>query len=262
MADTIAAASRPPMRSVDDARADQHPLWLSVALHLLPGAVLTAFIVLVAGALAVEPLLALLVGIIVVLAPLELGYLAWDAKRTTGSWSPLRAVDYRAELPGKTLALLGIGLASWMILLVVVAIATLDQWLSTRLFGWLPPEILSMAAVEAGDEVLSTGALIAFLALFFVANGIVGPITEELYFRGHLLPRMQRLGRGAPILNTALFTLYHFHTPWRYPVIFLGYLPIAWESWRRRSFVVGLVAHMIINNVFVLLVLAAYLSGT
>jgi uncharacterized protein len=230
-------------------------------LHLFPGAALTAFIVVAAAAFGVEPLLALLVGILVVLAPLELGYLAVYAKRTTGSWSPLGAVDYRAKVPWKRLGLLAVGLAAWMIVLVAVAIAFLDEWLAGSVFAWLPETILAMASIGGDEEVLSTAALVGFLVLFFVTNGVVGPVTEELYFRGHLLPRIDRFGRGAPVLNTVLFTLYHFHTPWRYPVILLGYLPIAWTSWRRRSFWVGLAAHMVINNVFVLMMLAAYLAG-
>jgi hypothetical protein len=79
----------------------QHPLWLSVLLHLLPGAALTGFIVVMHAAFGVEPLLALLAGILVVLAPLELGYLALHARRTTGSWSPLAAADYRTPIPWK-----------------------------------------------------------------------------------------------------------------------------------------------------------------
>jgi hypothetical protein len=43
----------------------------SLLLHLLPGAVLTLFVLIVASAFGVEPLLALLMGILVVIAPLE-----------------------------------------------------------------------------------------------------------------------------------------------------------------------------------------------
>jgi membrane protease YdiL (CAAX protease family) len=239
----------------------QHPLWLSVLLHLLPGAALTGFIVVMHAAFGVEPLLALLAGILVVLAPLELGYLALHARRTTGSWSPLAAVDYRTPIPWKRLALTGVGLALWMIALVTVSMLVIDEWLATSVFAWLPQAILTMATVAEGEAALSTGALVAFLSLFFVTNGLVGPVTEELYFRGHLLPRIERFGRGAPVLNTALFTIYHFHTPWRYPVVFLGYLPIAWASWRKRSLWIGLAAHLVVNNVFVLMVLATYLNG-
>ena len=251
---------RSPVPAAAGTQGEQHPLWLSIGLHLFPGAVLTAFIIMVASAFGVEPLLALLLGIAVVVAPLELGYLSLYAERRAGTWSPLAAVGYRTRLPWKRLALLTVGLAAWMLVLVVVAIAFLDEWLAGSVFAWLPDTILVMATVDEGEAAMSTGALVAFLTLFFITNGVIGPVTEELYFRGHLLPRIDRYGRGAPVLNTALFTLYHFHTPWRYPVILLGYLPIAWASWRKRSMWIGLAAHMVINNVFVLLLLAAYLA--
>ena len=246
---------------VAEASSEQHSLWHSIALHLLPGVALTGFVITMNALFGLEPLLGLLVGILVVLAPLELGYLAVYARRTAGSWSPLAAVTYRTPVPWRRLTLLAVGLAAWMLVLVTLSLAVLDEWLATTVFPWLPEAILTMATVGGDDAALSTGALVAFLALFFLANGIVGPVTEELYFRGHLLPRIDRYGRGAPVLNTALFTLYHFHTPWRYPAIFLGYLPIAMASWRRRSFWVGLAAHLVINNVF-LLMLATYLNGS
>jgi hypothetical protein len=39
-----------------------------------------------------------------------------------------------------------------------------------------------------------------------------------------------RRGRWAPVINTALFAIYHFFSPWRYPAIFLGFLPIMWTA--------------------------------
>lgn len=240
----------------------QDSLGRSVLLHLVPGAALTGFVVASNAAFGLDPLLALLVGVLVVLAPLELGYLSVHAKRTTGSWSPYAAVSYRSKLPRRQLALVALAMAAWMIALVTLSMLVIDEWLANSVFAWLPDGILAMATVSGDETAMSTGALIAFLALFIFANGIVGPITEELYFRGHLLPRIDRYGRGAPALNTALFTLYHFHSPWRYPVIFLGYLPIAWGSWRKQSMFVGLAAHLIVNNVFILMMLASYLNTT
>jgi hypothetical protein len=58
-----------------------------------------------------------------------------------------------------------------------------------------------------------------------VFNGLVGPITEELYFRGFLLPRIDRYGIWAPVLNTFLFSIYHVWTPWRWPQIAVGSYP-------------------------------------
>jgi uncharacterized protein len=240
--------------------SEQHPLWLSVVLHLAPGAALTTFVVATYAAFDLEPLLGLLLGILVVLAPLELGYLAFAARRTTGSWSPLGAVDYRERVPWGRVLATAAGLALWMIVLVAISLVFLDEWLADTVFPWLPEAIGSMASVEGGDDP-SAGALVAILALFLLSNGLVGPVTEELYFRGHLLPRIDRFGRGAPVLNTALFTIYHLHTPWRWPVIFLGFLPICVATWRRRSIRLSLAAHLMVNNVFVLMMVAGYLAA-
>jgi uncharacterized protein len=243
------------------ATAEQHTLARSVLLHLAPGAALTAFVLLMHAAFAMEPLLALLIGIPAVIAPLELGYLALQAHRATGTWSPWGAVDYRNPVPIRRLLLLASGLAAWMLFLTAVSLTMLDEVIADTVFRWLPDVLLQMATVTDDGEPMSAATLVAFLLLFFLSNGLIGPVTEELYFRGHLLPRIDRYGAGAPVLNTALFTLYHFHNPWRYPAILLGYLPIAWASWRRRSMWVGLAAHVIVNNVFVLMFLASYLDG-
>jgi membrane protease YdiL (CAAX protease family) len=77
-----------------------------------------------------------------------------------------------------------------------------------------------------------------------------------------LLPRIDRFGRGAPVLETLMFTLYHFHSPWHYPAIFLGFLPVTWMAWRKRSLYISLTAHLIINNVFILMMVAALLGDS
>ena len=93
-------------------------------------------------------------------------------------------------------------------------------------------------------------------------NGVLGPVVEELYVRGHLLPRIERLGRGAPVLNTVLFSLYHFWTPWQNLARILGFLPITWAAWRHRSVQVSIAAHVTINLVFLLLLGLAFASGS
>jgi membrane protease YdiL (CAAX protease family) len=102
--------------------------------------------------------------------------------------------------------------------------------------------------------------VVALLVIALAFNGVAGPITEELYLRGHLLPRLARYGRWAPVLNTVLFALYHIFSPWRYPAIILGFLPITWMAWRKGSVFVSIAAHMTINMVTVLLLLAALLA--
>lgn len=238
----------------------QHPAWLSALLHLLPGAILSAFVVALHSRWGVDPLFALLFGIGLIITPLELGYLAVYAKRTTGSWSPLNAVNYATRFKTRQLLRLAILPALWMLALVAISMGAIDEKLAHSAFGWMPSAITEMATVDS-DASLSGGTAIALAIAFFVFNGFLGPITEELYFRGHLLPRIDRYGRGAPVLGTLMFTLYHFHSPWRYPAIFLGFLPITWLAWRKRSLYVSLTAHLIVNNVFILLMVAALFGG-
>lgn len=241
----------------------QHSLATSVLLHLSPGLVLSAFIVMMAPTVqswGLDPVFALFLGVGVVLAPLELGYLAVHARRTTGSWSPLAAVYYREKLPLRRLLPLAAGLAAFMLLFVVAHMAFLDRLIAPA-FSWMPDALFTMSTVEVGAEPLVGGPLVVMIVAIVTFNGFVGPIVEELYFRGHLLPRIDRYGRGAPVLNTALFTLYHVHNPWRWPQIFLGGLPLYWLTWRKRSVALSMTAHIMINIAFSFLMVAGYLQA-
>ena len=246
-------------------RLPQQRLAASVLLHLLPGAAMTAFILLAAPWLedrGVPGVVALFLGIGLVIAPLELGYLAWYARRTTGSWSPLRAVTYLTPLPRRRVIRLAVGLAIWFIGLLLVSAAVLDGWLTDTVFGWMPATLTELATVDSGGAPLSGPALAVTVVAVFILNGFVGPITEELYFRGHLLPRLDRYGKAAPVLNTVLFSLYHFWTPWQNVARILGFLPTAWITWRTRSIYVSLAAHVLTNIIFVVLLVTLVIGGS
>jgi uncharacterized protein len=75
-------------------------------------------------------------------------------------------------------------------------------------------------------------------------NGVVGPIVEELYFRGHLLPRISRFGRWAPLLNVLFFPFYHFWTPWMF---FSRVLLLVYVVWWKRNIYLGMIAHCLLN---------------
>jgi uncharacterized protein len=246
-------------------RLPQQGLVASAILHLLPGVALTTFILLAAPWLedrGVPGVVALFLGIGLVIAPLELGYLAWYTHRTTGSWSPLRAVTYRTPLPLRRVIGLAAGLTAWFMGLLLVSAAVLDGWLTDTVFGWMPATLTELATVDSGGETLSGAALAVTVVAVFILNGFVGPMTEELYFRGHLLPRLDRYGKAAPVLNTVLFSLYHFWTPWQNLARILGFLPIAWMTWRTRSIYVSLAAHVMTNTLFVLLLLSLVLRAS
>jgi uncharacterized protein len=241
----------------------QHSLPRSIVLHLYPGFTLAAFVVLTASTVeswGMPALFALILGIGVVIAPLELGYLSIHARRTTGSWSPLAAVDYRTKLPVRRLLLWGGGLAAFMMAFVVAQMLFLDRLISP-LFSWMPATLFQFASIEESGDPLSGAGLAVMLLAVLLLNGIVGPVAEELYFRGHLLPRIDRYGHWAPVINTVLFTLYHVWTPWRWPQVLLGSLPSNWLAWRERTVWLPMVTHVVVNLLFSLLLFAAYLEA-
>jgi membrane protease YdiL (CAAX protease family) len=102
----------------------------------------------------------------------------------------------------------------------------------------------------------SAGAWYLTLAAFLVLNGLVGPIVEELYFRGYLLPRMQGLGRWAPLVNVSLFSLYHFWSPWQIVARILGLGPMVYAVQWKRNVYLGMVVHCTLNTISVALVVA------
>jgi membrane protease YdiL (CAAX protease family) len=235
---------------------------VSVVLSLAPGLALGAFILAAAPILesrGLDPVFALFGGIGLVIVPLELGWLACVGRARSGSWSPLAAVTYRTRLPLKRLLLLASALAAWFILTLVLWMALVEGRVVRLMSPWLPQTIRQFAEPSADGGLPGAGVLVALLVIAFVFNGLLGPVTEELYFRGYLLPRLDRLGPWAPVLNTLLFALYHVWTPWRWPQIAIGFLPLAMTAWRTRSLYVSLAAHVAINLVFLVMLSLSFL---
>jgi membrane protease YdiL (CAAX protease family) len=234
---------------------EQHSLPRSIALHLLPGAALFGF-VLVAAVLGIPAILALLIGIALVVVPIELGYLLYEGRSKSGRWSVWEVVDYREPMPARRIALWTVPLVAWFILMLSLSVAVLDGRIADGLFAWYPESVREFASFE-GESTYATWVVLVVFAAAVAINGILGPVVEELYFRGHLLPRIDRFGRGAPVLNAVLFSLYHLWTPWQNIGRILGLLPWIYTVWRKRSVALSIAIHISVNSIFLLLVLAA-----
>jgi uncharacterized protein len=234
---------------------EQHSLAHSIVLHLLPGTVLVAFVV-AAAALGIPAVVALLAGIALVIVPLELGYLLYQGRRKTGRWSLPEVVGYREPLPARRIALWTVPLVAWFIVMLFLSVGMLDERIADGLFSWYPESVREFASLEE-DGTYATWVLVVFFAAAFAINGVIGPVVEELYFRGHLLPRIDRFGRRAPVLNAVLFSLYHFWTPWQNLGRILALLPWIYTVWRKRSLALSMAVHISVNCIFLLLVLAA-----
>ena len=93
----------------------------------------------------------------------------------------------------------------------------------------------------------STTSLLITVALGLIANGIAAPVVEEMYFRGYLLPRISRFGAWAPLINTVLFSLYHFFGLFGFVNHIITFLPMVYAAWWKRSIYLSMIVHVLGN---------------
>ncbi len=228
-------------------------------LHLAPGA-LTTLVYLAFSPLAVRlhlpALSALLLAIIVALLPLEMGHLLLQGKRLNGRWSLEGVVLYQRDWRGWRYLVMAVGLGILSIAGFALS-APLDRFWQHAAFGWLSGWYVFSDVRQYAQ--FSRSVMIMVLSARLAVDGFLGPIVEELYFRGYLLPRMSRLGWAAPSLNCALFALYHFWQPFNLPTLFFVSLPIVFGVWKTKSVRVGIYTHVLLNAMGGILSLVAVL---
>jgi uncharacterized protein len=237
---------------------DQHSGARTVVLHLLPGALITAFYLAFAPVvrdLGFPSLLAIYLAIVFVLIPFELGYLVYQARKNgvlLGS-----VVLYREPVPRGQFVALVLGTFVWASVCAMLLFPPLDEFFIGNFFFWLPEWVF----FDEDFAQYTTAALLITWIFGLIANGIVGPVVEEVYFRGYLLPRISRLGAWAPFLNTVLFSLYHFFTPWANVGRIIALLPMVYATWWKRNIYVSMTVHVLWNVASMLLLLAILLRS-
>jgi len=233
-----------------DNNVQQHSLKQSITLHLLPGIIILGFFVVLAPVmdrLGWPPALALFTIIGLVLVPVELGVLLYEGKKLSGKFTLKNVVLYREPLPKKQYFWLSLILFTWLMLILIVVFTPIDNFIAERLFFWLPDWFFTAKFIEnIGQYPQSVILVTAILGTLF--NGIAGPVVEELYFRGFLLPRLSRYGNWAPLLNATLFAVYHLFSPWRIPGIIVAMIPFVYLTWWKRNIYIGMIVHCAANT--------------
>ena len=82
-----------------------------------------------------------------------------------------------------------------------------------------------------------------------------------MYFRGYLLPRIDRFGIGAPLLGAILFALYHLWTPWQGPMRIVGFFPVVYVVWRWRNIGIAIAVHIAANLTATIPMALSFLKG-
>jgi len=220
----------------------------SLLYHLLPGVLIGAFYYLTVPEVVeagYPSVMALVLGAVFVLVPVEMGVLLWQGKQQTGKLTLKGVVLYQHKLPWWQYVLWVpvIFLTSGLIITLMTPIsAAMEGW-----FEWIPQSLrLGMGLSES----FMRGKLIQTYALHFVFIIFVAPWVEELYFRGFLLPRMpEKAGKAAPVVHSLLFALYHVWSPWMFLARTLALLPLIYVVRWKRNLKLGIFAHWLINSI-------------
>jgi membrane protease YdiL (CAAX protease family) len=230
-----------------------HSVWQSILLHLLPGVLLLGFFVMAVPFvenLGLPLRFAAMLGVFLVLIPVELGILFYEGKKRNGRFSLRGIIVYRERIPLWQYFL-------WVPLLVVwssicaLILSPLGDFLIKKVFSWLPAWF-----IYSDNSGYSRIILIVMVTAYGIAN-VSAAIVEELYFRGYLMPRLSRLKGWAPFVNTVLFALQHFLTPWQQPFIILGVLPQAYVVSKKRNIYLGIMAHSLLNLLSTILLIGS-----
>lgn len=224
--------------------SEQHSVPRSVMLHLLPG-ILTgaAFFLLapIAQRNGLPPVWAHGIADLLVLLPLIYGLLLYEGYKRNGRWSLEGVVLYRERIPGWQYPVFVL-----LLLLSGALIPLLEpvsNAISQGLFSWWP----AMYNLLPDLSVYSRSTLIATLLFQFLTIALIVPVTEEIYFRGYLLPRLSRFGYWAAPIHAILFALFHVWTPWLVVARVVGLIPFTLIVQRKRNIYIAIIMHIIIN---------------
>ena len=134
-------------------------------------------------------------------------------------------------------------------LMWLIGLSVLMFWLQALVwFGidvLVPPDTAEKALEKAGGSIVVT----------IVLAGILGPIAEEIFFRGYVLPGLiKRFGIGRSLLLSSLmFGLFHIDLGAIVPTFVLG-LALGWVYLKTGSIWPAIFAHGLHNTVAVLVV--------
>ena len=217
----------------------------AVALQILPGVPALAAYLAFAALLdrrGLPPIFALYLAILLAEVPATWATMLVLARRRHGRIRFAELFPWTRRLRLWQYLVFGLALAIGSLVLMVGLQGVIAEPLRASLFAWVPDwAVMDMTAGFAG---LSRSALLILWLLGLVSATLIGGVTQELYARGFLLPRVAHLGAAAPVLNAAAFAVLHLISPWSWPVFFLVSLLWAVAVYRTRSMQLGLIGHV------------------
>ncbi len=184
----------------------------------------------------------------VILVPIELGIILSSSKKEYGTYSLKSAFTGQEKMPiwqVFIIAFVFFGIAG----LISTFIAPIENQIfaETRAtvlhnlpagFDWTNYEYLKS---------FSRPMLLLTCVYYGIFNVLVGPITEELFFRGYLTSHYEKQSAFTPILIAILFSLYHFWLPFNNVFRILIFAPVAYVAYKKKNIYISIFFHCICN---------------
>ncbi|RDU22600.1 CPBP family intramembrane glutamic endopeptidase [Anaerosacchariphilus polymeriproducens] len=184
----------------------------------------------------------------VILVPIELGVILSASKKAYGTYSLKSAFVGQEKL------------AIWKVLIIAFAFFGIAGLLSSfiapienQIFADIRTTVLNN--ISAGFDwtkyeylkSFSKPILILTCVFYGIFNVLLGPITEELFFRGYLTSHYEKQSSFTPILIVVLFSLYHFWLPFNNVFRILAFAPVAYVAYKKKNLFISIFFHCFCN---------------
>lgn len=183
-----------------------------------------------------------------ILFPIELGIVLYSSKKEYGSYSLKSSFLLHNRMSWWKILLYGFFLFAFAGIMSVT-IAPLENLLFTPVSNRLAPLIpvyFDWTNIEYLKQ-YPNDILILTCIGYFILNVIVGPVIEELFFRGYLTSKIRRFGAFAPLIITMLFSLYHLWLPFNNLFRIFVFLPASFIAWKKKNIYISLTFHCMCN---------------
>jgi membrane protease YdiL (CAAX protease family) len=247
----------------------QHTVFQSILLHLLPGVLVLVSIFGFSSPFftkslglddRLRPVVGYLFGLLIGLVLTQIVILLFAGKSETEKFTIRETIKYTQKSQTKEYLSFVPALILYFILLFVVVAPIIQPTIIAAFFPWWPEQYNFQRILQDPASIAGYQGIKILVVFYILLSGIFGPLVEELYFRGYLLPRMEEYaGKWAPFLNTVLFSIYHFFSPWENLVRIVAIDPLVYLVWKKRDIRFGILVHVIVNTlggIFMLIVIS------
>lgn len=183
-----------------------------------------------------------------ILIPMELGMIMSASKKEYGTFSLKSAFEGQEKL-----ALWKIVLIAFVFLGIAGLFSAFVAPIENQLFAGMRSSVLNHLPIGFDWNNLeymksfSRPILILTCVYYAVFNVFIGPITEELFFRGYLTSHYKKRSSFTPIRIAVLFSLYHFWLPFHNVFRILSFAPVAYVAYKKKNIYISMCFHCICN---------------